>query len=141
MPRPKHRASLAVIAANRANAKLSTGPRSPEGKAHSSQNARKHVFESSAFPVVRFEEVDQIDRLRHDALAIYKPANSQETFAVEQIVLAQNALPRADRLISGLLTASLNHTMTSDGRPMLGLSPHLVDEEHSIVQSQNRNFL
>jgi len=24
---------------------------------------------------------------------------------------------------------------------MLGLSPHLVDEDHAIVQSQNRNFL
>ena len=30
------------MAANRHNAQKSTGPRTPEGKAHSSQNARKH---------------------------------------------------------------------------------------------------
>ena len=141
MPRATHRVSIKGIIANRANAKRSTGPRTPEGKSRSSQNARKHTFDPSAFPVVRFEEVGQIDRLRQDALAIFKPVNSQETFAIEQIVLAQNALLRAERIISGLLTDSLNRTMTSDGRPVFGLSPHLVDENHTIVQSQNRNFL
>src|SRR5690349_10676445 len=34
--------SAARQTANAANAQLSTGPRTPEGKAHSSANARKH---------------------------------------------------------------------------------------------------
>ena len=71
--------SEANIAANRANAKRSTGPRTPEGKARSSQNARKHIFHPTSFPVVRLEEIDEIDRLRADAIVAYQPANSQET--------------------------------------------------------------
>jgi hypothetical protein len=37
----------AQIDANRANAKLSTGPKTPEGKARVSRNALKHGFTSS----------------------------------------------------------------------------------------------
>jgi hypothetical protein len=40
------------LAANRANTLKSTGPRAPEGKARSSQNARTHGFTTSTFAVV-----------------------------------------------------------------------------------------
>jgi hypothetical protein len=133
--------SEANIAANRANAKLSTGPRTPEGKARSSQNARKHIFNATAFPVVRLEEIDEVDRLRADAIAAYKPANSQETFAVERIVLAQQALLRAERLHSGMMTICLNQTVTDDGRPFTAISPILVNDDYQICRAQNRNYL
>ena len=77
------------LAANRANAAQSTGPRSPEGKARSAQNARKHGFTASTFAVVRLEDLDEVARLREDAIAVYQPVNSQELFAVERIALAQ----------------------------------------------------
>jgi hypothetical protein len=41
-----------------ANAAHSTGPRTPEDKSRSSQNAHKHGFTGSKFAVVRFEELD-----------------------------------------------------------------------------------
>ena len=128
--------SAANIAANRANAKLSTGPRTPEGKARSSQNARKHVFHPTSFPVVRLEEVDEVDRLRADAIAAYRPANSQETFAVERIVLAQQALLRAERLHSGIFTICLNQTVTDDSRPITAISPILVNDDYQICRAQ-----
>src|ERR1017187_9180631 len=42
MPHTQHPLSPEQLAANRANAAKSTGPRTPQGKARSTQNARKH---------------------------------------------------------------------------------------------------
>lgn len=96
------------LAANRANAKRSTGPRTQTGKAASSQNARKHRFNPDAFPVPLLEHPDQLLDLRADAVAFYRPQNSQEMFAVERIVLAQAAMLRAARMEAGLSLAALN---------------------------------
>ena len=54
---PRRLVSPKRLAANRANAAKSTGPRTPQGKAHSSQNARKHIFTASTFAVVRLEDL------------------------------------------------------------------------------------
>src|SRR5438105_11544511 len=56
MPHPKPPVSEKQLAANRANATRSTGPRTPEGKARAAQNARKHGFTASTFAVVRLED-------------------------------------------------------------------------------------
>ena len=82
------------LAANRANAARSTGPRSAQGKARSAQNSRKHGFTASVFAVVRLEELDEVARLREDLIACYRPVNSQELFAIERIALAQQSLFR-----------------------------------------------
>ena len=141
MPRTTKSVSEKQLAANRANAALSTGPRSPEGKTRAAQNSRKHAFTATTFPVVRLEEVDEVAHLRDDAIATYQPTNSQELFAVERIALAQQTLLRVERLHSGMFTVCLNETLSSDGRPLVGISPHLVDEDHQIVKAQNRNYL
>ena len=78
-------------AANCANATKSTGPRTPEGKARSCQNARINGF---TFTVVRLDELDEIARLKHDLLTVYQPVNSQELFALEL-----SALPPRGRRI------------------------------------------
>jgi hypothetical protein len=141
MPRTPKPVSEQQLAANRANAAQSTGPRSPEGKARSAQNSRKHGFTASAFPVVRLEEIDEVAHLREDAIACYQPVNSQELFAIERIALAQQALLRAERLHSGMFTNCLNETISADDRPMIGISPHLVNDDNQIVKVQNRNYL
>src|ERR1017187_402137 len=85
-------------AANRINARKSTGPRSAAGKMKSALNARKHGFAGSVFTVVRLEDLNEIDQLRQDALALYRPINSQELFAVERIAVCQMSMIRASRL-------------------------------------------
>jgi hypothetical protein len=129
------------LAANRANAAQSTGPRSPEGKSRSAQNARKHGFTASTFAVVRLEDLDEVARLREDAIAVYQPANSQELFAIERIALAQQALLRVERLHTGMATTCLNEALDGNGRPLMGISPALVNDDNEITKAQNRNYL
>ena len=126
------------LAANRANAQKSTGPRTPEGKARSAQNARKHGFTASSFAVVRLEELDAVARLRADAIAVYQPANSQELFAVERIALAQNALLRCARLEAGLFTDAFDETMLGD-QPFITMTREMIGDLE-ITRAQNRNF-
>ncbi len=85
------------LAANRENAKKSTGPHTEEGKAASSRNAVKHGFRSASFAVVRLEELDEVAKLKADAVFCYAPVNAQELIAVEQIALAQHQMRRAAR--------------------------------------------
>jgi hypothetical protein len=141
MSRTRKAVSEKQLAANRANAALSTGPRSPEGKARAAQNSRKHAFTATTFPVVCLEEIDEVTHLREEAIATYQPINSREFFAVERIALAQQTLLRVERLHSGMFTVCRNEAVTADGRPLVGTSPHLVDNDNRIVKAQNRNYL
>jgi hypothetical protein len=56
------------VAANQANARKSTGPRTAEGKARSSQNARKHPFNPEPFAIVRIEDRAAISTLDADGV-------------------------------------------------------------------------
>jgi hypothetical protein len=141
VPRTKQPVSDKQLAANRANAAQSTGPRSPEGKARSSLNSRKHGFTASTFAVVRLEDIDEVARLREDAIAVYQPVNSQELFAIERIALAQQTLLRVERLHEGICTTFLNEALTGDGKPLMEIGDALVNGDHEITMAQNRNYL
>jgi hypothetical protein len=118
------------LAANRANA---AGPGAPQGKARSSQNARKHIFTASTFAVVRLEDLQEIARLRDDLIAVYHPVNSQEFFA-----LAQHAILRGARLESGFFTTCLDN----GGEPTRLMTPAIAgDGDIEVTRAQNRNFL
>src|SRR5674476_336381 len=129
------------LAANRANAAQSTGPRSPEGKSRSALNSRKHGFTASTFAVVRLEDIDEVAHLREDAIAVYQPVNSQELFAIERIALAQQVLLRVERLHEGICTTFLNEALTGDGKPLMEIGDALVNGDHEITMAQNRNYL
>ena len=92
MPTSRHPVSQKQLAANRADAARSTGPRTALGKARSAQNA------------------------------LYHPVNSQELFAVERLALTQQALLRAARLETGLLTTCLNQVLDSSGNHAMAVS-------------------
>ena len=127
------------LAANRANAAKSTGPRTPEGKARSARNACTHGFTASSFAVVRLEELDEIARLKQDAVAVYQPVNSQEMFALEQIAIAQQTMFRAARLESGLFTNYLDNYLNRNDVPVSPVHPVLT-ADIPITRAQNRNY-
>src|SRR5580704_9167716 len=141
MPTTKKPISPKQLAANRANAARSAGPKTPEGKARSAQNSTKHGFTASTFAVVRLEDAQEIAHLKDDLVSVYQPVNSQEVFALERMALAQQAILRAARLESGLFTCSLNETLDGDGHPFTPMSKELAgDGDIEIAIAQNRNY-
>jgi hypothetical protein len=105
------------VAANRANACKSTGPRTPEGKARASQNARKYAFDPDPFTIVRIEDRARLASLVAGAIATYQPINSQERSAVERIALAQNSMLRMYSLEAGYFTDCLDQAIEGPADP------------------------
>ena len=87
------------------------------------------------------EDLDEVARLRQDLIAVYQPVNSQELFAIERIALAQQTLLRVERLHIGLCTTCRNEALDGNGRPLMGISPDLVNGDNEITKAQNRNYL
>jgi hypothetical protein len=92
-----HMSTAAQIVANRSNAALSTGPRTPEGKAASSRNATKHGL-SSAFRVLAHEDQQEFDQLLEDLRAYHRPRDIHQRLLVDQLAKSQWLLARAQRL-------------------------------------------
>ena len=129
------------LAANRENAKKSTGPRTSEGRARSSRNAVKHGFRASSFTVVRLEDLDEVEKLKADAVACYKPVNSQELVAVERIAMAQQQIFRGGRLDAGMFTSAMNDVLDRTNNPIIPMDPDMVgDGDIEITRQQNRNY-
>jgi hypothetical protein len=94
--------STARAAANAANAALSTGPRTEEGKAHSSRNAVKHGLTSKQLVIAPGEE-DRFAELHdslHDQLA---PAGALEMSLFNMLVHAAWNLERFRTLEAELM--------------------------------------
>jgi hypothetical protein len=72
------------LEANRRNAKKSTGPRSPEGKARSRRNSWKHGLAAKTLIIVG-ECADDFDELRSALMDQYDPQSALECELVERI--------------------------------------------------------
>ena len=89
--------SSAQIAANRQNAQLSSGPRTPEGRSVSSRNATTHGL-SAGFLVLPHEDQAAFDNLLLAYDAEFTPRSEHESFLVEQMVQSRWKLARINRL-------------------------------------------
>jgi hypothetical protein len=94
--------SSAKIAANRSNAKRSTGPRTPAGKARSSQNATKLGLFSGTFTQPG-EEKDYA-ALRASLRDAFDPQTANEQAALDQICGAVWRLRRCNQLEAAIIT-------------------------------------
>ena len=99
---PKSHASPSQIAANRENAKLSTGPVTPEGKLAVSQNRRSHGL-LGAFGILPNERLSVFDDLVQSVHQEYNPQTDTERRLADSIVQHYWLMQRAIRLQEALL--------------------------------------
>ncbi len=89
------------IAANQANAKKSTGPKTAAGKAASARNNFRHGF-TGAFSVVEGEDQSGFDQLLEALLGEHQPATPTESLLVEGMAqhywMKQRAIRRQSTL-------------------------------------------
>ena len=88
--------SQACIDANRRNAQKSTGPRTPEGKARSSQNALRHGLASiSHHSFLAAEDRTAFERMLAGYVRIYQPAHADEVDLLTDAVFCKWRQQRA----------------------------------------------
>src|SRR5438132_1497811 len=85
------------LAANAANAQHSTGPRTPEGQARSSQNARTHGLTARDL-VIAPNELEEFEELRNDYQASVQPQDAIQQSEFELLVGAAWNLRRIRRM-------------------------------------------
>ena len=78
--------SIAQVKANQKNAKKSTGPKTPSGKAKSSKNALTHGIYAS-IPLLPGENDEQLSQLADDITAALHPTDAIELGLVERIIV------------------------------------------------------
>jgi hypothetical protein len=81
-------ASDRQIAANRANAQKCTGPRTPEGKATSSQNALKTGIDAKS-ELIRFENRAEYEALIAEYYARFHPSVPEERCLVDTLIKSE----------------------------------------------------
>ena len=90
--------SVARNLANQANAQLSTGPRTTEGKSHSSQNARKHGLTAKHL-VIRDDEHEEFQIFLDNLITEIQPQGSLEAITFDELVHAAWTLRRCHRAL------------------------------------------
>jgi hypothetical protein len=93
--------SILQIEANRRNARLSTGPRSPEGKRIARMNALKHGL--TAQQVTLFDEaVEEFEAFQRKLTGALRPKGAIEQALAERVALCAWRLRRVYRIEAGL---------------------------------------
>jgi hypothetical protein len=107
---PKVRLQMATPAqafANRENSKSSTGPRTAEGKAASSQNAKTNGF-SAADPVLPTEDRSEFNALLERYKSEIAPKTAHQEFLVGQMTGARWKLNRLENMEVAMFAALEN---------------------------------
>ena len=99
-------ATLKQIEANRRNALLSTGPKTPEGKAAVRFNSLRHGLYAKT-RIIPAESRQAVDQLHATLAAEWRPLTLTTRFYVKRMAIAQWKLRRLEVAESGLLARNL----------------------------------
>ena len=132
MPSPKQ------IEANRLNAKKSTGPRTPEGKANSRFNALKAGIDAGA-EAIPGEDADQLRALRADYYQRFTPDRPEEYALVDSLIASDWLLRRLRKIEGQLWKQEVGKAREwSSFKPATPLASALSSVENSLTRLQRR---
>jgi hypothetical protein len=122
--------SLRRLISSRANAKLSTGPRTEAGKRRSSQNARRHGCRSRTVIIPEDESREDFALLLQTYLDDLQPRNPEECACINQMAVAR----WRQRTLWALETRMLNEASLLS---LLGVSRFTVLSRYETHESLN----
>jgi hypothetical protein len=97
-PRAAVPISSARAEASRRNGARSRGPKTPEGKARSAQNALKHGMRAQKYVVLPEEDSEEFAGLEAALIAELAPVGALQTVLARRVAVAAWRLARADRM-------------------------------------------
>jgi hypothetical protein len=119
--------------ANRRNAQLSTGPRTPDGKARSSLNALTHGL-TAAQILIPSESADEFESHAASFRDRFAPVDSVESFLVDQMIVAAWRLRRT-RILESAVFAQREFEVARNQRER---EEELTDAADHIVTAYRR---
>jgi hypothetical protein len=133
--------SIAQAKANQNNARKSTGPKTPAGKAKSSQNALTHGI-YAAIPLLPGENQDKLSQLADDINAAFAPTDAMEVSIVERIIIgtirqirlreaeaAKLRISMSDHVIAERIGTFFRHPLSARSK-----SEHVSDHSEQTYQ-------
>jgi hypothetical protein len=126
-------ATLSQIEANRRNAQLSTGPRTPEGKAASSMNAFKTGIDAES-SVIPGEDAAALAALTERFYQDCQPQTAIESLLVDNIIRASWRLRRFDRIDAEILIYIMEDTNYPSPNGPVGKAFHTTSGTQSRLQ-------
>jgi uncharacterized protein YbaR (Trm112 family) len=124
--------------ANRLNAQKSTGPRTPEGKARSAQNALKHGLLAQRTILVD-EDEDQFDDIRRALFEDLAPDGPFEILLVERIVAQYWRLQRTLRMETALIEVLAKNQSQNPG--LTRTLKHLRKNPDNVSIDENNDLV
>ncbi|MGC9969692.1 MAG: hypothetical protein ABSE56_03780 [Bryobacteraceae bacterium] len=116
------------IEANRRNSKLSTGPKTPEGKAKVATNSCTHGL-CSRNAVLPEEDPAEFAALLDGLRDVFQPANALEDSHVRELACAEWRLRRALRIETGVLVYAMEGVRQTERCPNTAPRPARSPEE------------
>jgi len=125
--------------ANAANSRLSTGPRTGEGKARSSQNARTHGL-TAAQLVIAAEDREEFDELHDQLQADIRPQGALQQILFDQLVAAAWNLRRILRMEAELTATTATYIDILDNPDLTAKLDRLARHQTRIERSFHRSL-
>jgi hypothetical protein len=131
--------SEARQSANVANARLSTGPRTEEGQARSSQNARKHGL-SAAHLVIAAEDREEFEEFYAQLLTDIQPQGAVQQILFDQLVASSWNLRSIQRMEAQLTASAESYLDILDNPELTAKLDRLARHQTRIERSFHRSL-